>query len=219
MEIKNTGLIIVFLFVLLLGCKGKENHTVLRKYESDTVFSEKKESVLLNDSFYYEIVRVYDRAENGLYYTAGFEIIMDSSYANYLKTLKSEYILELLKSEESDLATYVALKKLYDEFPPPSLFDSDKNKAENWRKQVVKGRVIEYWKKELSECNHDSLRRVYLESLNIQTVEGFPEFRFDSNSAKKSNNGNYLLVRSINSREQMNVIRDPKTGKYFKYKE
>ena len=217
MKTKNNGLIIISFFVFLLSCKGKADYSISQEHVNDTTFAEKKEYILLNDSFYYEIARIYDRSENGLYYTAGFEIILDSSYTNYLKTLKSEYILKLLKSEESDLATYVALKKLYDEFPSPSLFDLDKNKAENWRKQVVKRRVIEYWKEELSEHNHDSLRLVYLESLNIQTVEGFPEFRFDSNAAKKSDKGNYLLVRSIDSGEQMNVTRDSKTGKYSKY--
>jgi|GEM_PF-6595249 len=62
------------------------------------------------------------------------------------------------------------------------------------------------------------LRKAYLtDHANIQTVEGVPEFRFDSNVAKRNGKGNYLIVKSIDSGERMNVIRDPKTGKYSKY--
>lgn len=219
MEIKNIGLIIVVLFVLLPGCKGKADYSVSQEHGNDTIYLEKRARMLLNDSFSYQVVLSSGKADNGLYYTIGFEIILDSSYTNYLKTIRSDDILELLKSEESDFATYVTLQKLYNEPPSTSLFDLGENKAENWRKKVVKKRMIENIEKELSERSHDSLRLVYLESLNIQTIEGFPEFRFDSNAAKKSDKGNYLLVRSIDSGEQMNVTRDSKTGKYFRYRE
>lgn len=65
-----------------------------------------------------------------------------------------------------------------------------------------------------------ALRERYLSrKANIQTVEGFSNFRFDSNIAKRSSKGNYLIVKSIDSGEQMNVIRDSKTGKYSKYEE
>lgn len=64
------------------------------------------------------------------------------------------------------------------------------------------------------------LRKAYLmDHANIQTVEGFPDFRFDSNVAKRSSKGNYLIVKSIDSGKEMNVVRNPKTGKYSKYED
>lgn len=65
-----------------------------------------------------------------------------------------------------------------------------------------------------------ALRERYLsKKANIQTVEGSPNFRFDSNVAKRSSKGNYLIVKSIDSGKEMNVVRDPKTGKYSKYED
>lgn len=62
------------------------------------------------------------------------------------------------------------------------------------------------------------LRKRYLsQKANIQTVEGVANFRFDSNVAKKSEKGNYFLVKDIYSGKQIKVIRDSKTGKYSKY--
>lgn len=218
MKNKNNGLIIISFFVFLLSCKGTADYSVSQEHANDTIYVEKRERMLLNDSFSYQFVLSSGKADNGIYYTIGFETLTDSSYTNYLKTLTSEYILELLESEESDFATDVTLEALYTPLLS-DFFDLGDNKAENWRKKVVKKRVIEYWKKELSERNHDSLRLVYLESLNIQPVEGFLGFWFDSNAAKKSDDGNYLFVKSIDSREQMNVVRNSRTGKYSKYEE
>lgn len=133
--------------VISTNLKGKNNHDIIRK----------KEQIILNKSFKYDVVLVSELSSNGLLKNKGYEIWVDSASINYLKSISTKEIINLLKSEESDFATYVLLYKLYGNTIPASIaIDiSDTNHIKNWRNGINKERMIENWKKELIKQNHD----------------------------------------------------------------
>lgn len=161
---KNNPFLICLVCLMLLSCEQnnfKKNKVISTNLEKENNHDtlRKKEQIILNKSFKYDVVLVSEPSSNGLLKNKGYEIWVDSAYINYLKSISTKEIINLLKSEESDFATYVLLYKLYGNTIPTSITAdiSDTNHIKNWRNGINKERMIENWKKELIKQNHDGV--------------------------------------------------------------
>lgn len=160
MRSNNYIFICIFCLLLINSCKQdntlkKDLNTWNLKMNDDTIKG--KESILLNETFKYDVILVSSPSDSGFIENVDYEIVVDSIYINYINTLSIKEIIELLKSEESDFATNVILLKLYGNVVPSELTtkDSEINRVKKWRNGINKKNMVENWKKELIQRNHN----------------------------------------------------------------
>lgn len=148
---KNKLILYLFCYLLFNSCsqnKQELNKNGQYNINTEDTFAMKKSCFPSNDSFQYNIVLTTYPTE-GLRAIKKFEINVDSLYINCFNKLSTQDIVGLLKSENTDFATYVLLYKLYKDVVPGNLINF--TNIEDWRKEINKEKMIVNWESSLKK--------------------------------------------------------------------